>query len=137
MTFSLAGFNTVRREGIELTGNFTATVNADLKVGALEETITVSGASPTVDVQSLTNQTVFTREMLDVLPADVRLRIEAADEDRQALGAIPMLQAGDKTAGVPDRRELLVGDDDQLREVGDGLRRPEPRPGQVEHHIAV
>ena len=69
VTFSLTGFNTVRREGIELTGNFTATVNADLKVGALEETITVSGASPTVDVQSLTNQMVFTREILDVLPA--------------------------------------------------------------------
>src|SRR5262245_59241249 len=38
VTFSLTGFNTVKREGIELTGNFTATVNADLKVGALEET---------------------------------------------------------------------------------------------------
>src|SRR6185503_4532912 len=46
VTFSLTGFRTVRRDGIELTGNFTATVNGDLKVGALEETITVSGASP-------------------------------------------------------------------------------------------
>src|SRR5919106_404581 len=43
VTFTLPGFSTVRREGIELTGNFTATVNAELKVGALEETITVSG----------------------------------------------------------------------------------------------
>src|SRR5688572_2031531 len=69
VTFSLPGFSTVRRDGIELTGNFTATVNGDLKVGALEETITVSGASPLVDVQSLTRQTVFTREVLDALPA--------------------------------------------------------------------
>src|SRR5258708_3976769 len=42
-TFALSGFSTVKRSDIELTGNFTATVNADMKVGALEETITVSG----------------------------------------------------------------------------------------------
>src|SRR5215475_7609968 len=47
--FSLTGFNTVKREGIELAGSFAATVNADLKVGAVEETITVSGAAPIVD----------------------------------------------------------------------------------------
>jgi hypothetical protein len=69
VTFTLTGFSTVKRSGIELSGNFTATVNADMKVGALEETITVSGASPMVDVQSVTKQTVFTREMLDALPA--------------------------------------------------------------------
>src|SRR5262245_36780584 len=56
VTFTLPGFSTVRREGIELTGNFTATVNSDLKVGSIEETVTVSGASPLVDVQSLTKQ---------------------------------------------------------------------------------
>src|SRR2546422_78914 len=43
VTFTLPGFATVRREGIELAGSFTATVNADLRVGALEETITVTG----------------------------------------------------------------------------------------------
>src|ERR1700746_2145836 len=43
VTFSLTGFNTLKRDGIELTGSFTATVNADLKVGALEESITVTG----------------------------------------------------------------------------------------------
>jgi hypothetical protein len=69
VTFTLPGFSVVRREGIELSGNFTATVNTDMKVGALEETITVSGAAPLVDVQSLTRQTVLTRDVLDVLPA--------------------------------------------------------------------
>src|SRR5262245_20915989 len=54
VTFTLAGFSTVRREGIELSGNFTATVNGELKVGSIAETITVSGVSPLVDVQSLT-----------------------------------------------------------------------------------
>src|SRR2546425_3377185 len=46
VAFSLAGFATVKREGIELTTGFTAQVNAELRVGSLEETVTVSGASP-------------------------------------------------------------------------------------------
>ena len=53
VTFSFPGFSTVKREGIELTGSFVATVNGDLKVGALEETVTVTAATPTVDVQSV------------------------------------------------------------------------------------
>jgi hypothetical protein len=69
VTFTLPGFSTVRREGIELTGAFTATINAEMKVGALEETITVSGSTPLVDVQSVTKQTVITRDVIDALPA--------------------------------------------------------------------
>ena len=42
VTFTLGGFSTFKREGIELTSGFTATVNADMKVGALEETVTVT-----------------------------------------------------------------------------------------------
>ena len=68
VTFTLPGFSTVRREGIELSTDFTASINAELKVGALEETITVSGATPLVDMQSVTKQTVLTRETLDALP---------------------------------------------------------------------
>ena len=51
VSFSLTGFSTARREGVALTGAFTATVNAELRLGALEETVTVTGESPTVDVQ--------------------------------------------------------------------------------------
>src|SRR5712691_5476951 len=59
LTFTLPGFNTVKREGIELSGNFVATINTELKVGAREETITVTGETPIVDVQSArTQQTV-------------------------------------------------------------------------------
>src|SRR5687768_7496342 len=54
ITFSLAGFSGIRREGIELSGSFVATVNVEMRLGALEETVTVSGASPVVDVQSAT-----------------------------------------------------------------------------------
>lgn len=68
VTFSLAGFGVVRREGIELTSDFTATVNAEMKVGTLEETITVTGESPIVDTQAITQRHVMTREVLDVLP---------------------------------------------------------------------
>ena len=69
VTFTLAGFKTVRREGIVLEGAFAATVNGDLAVGALEETVTVSGASPVVNLQSTQNQFVIGREVLEVLPA--------------------------------------------------------------------
>src|SRR4030095_265354 len=53
VTFSLPGFSTVIRAGIELTSNFTASVNADMKIGTLEETVTVTGESPIVDTQSI------------------------------------------------------------------------------------
>src|SRR5262245_45603253 len=52
--FTLAGFSTLRREGVELTTGFTATVNAQLAVGGLEETVTVTGAAPVVDTQNVT-----------------------------------------------------------------------------------
>src|SRR5437762_12708246 len=58
VTFSLPGFATVVGEDIDLPAGFTATVNAELRVGGVEETITVSGQSPTVDVQSVRAQTV-------------------------------------------------------------------------------
>jgi hypothetical protein len=53
VTFTLPGFSTMKREGLELTAGFTATVNADMKVGELAETITVSGESPVVDLQNV------------------------------------------------------------------------------------
>jgi hypothetical protein len=69
VTFSLAGFNTFRREGIVLTAGFTATVNADMQVGALEETITVSGAAPLVDTQNVRQQESISAELLNALPS--------------------------------------------------------------------
>jgi hypothetical protein len=66
--FSLPGFSSVRREGIEINTGFTATVNAELKVGAIEETVTVSGSSPVVDLQNVKTQVVMTREIVDAIP---------------------------------------------------------------------
>ena len=68
VTFALSGFSTVKREAIELTGSFAATVNAELKVGAVSETITVTGETPLVDVQSATKQRVLSNEVLTDIP---------------------------------------------------------------------
>ena len=66
--YILAGFQTVRREGVRLTIGFTAAIDVPLKVGALEESITVSGAAPVVDTTSTTATTQFTRESIELLP---------------------------------------------------------------------
>src|SRR3954465_12483172 len=68
VTFSLGGFNTVKRDNVELTSDFTASINGTMKVGAVEETITVTGQSPIVDTQGVTQRTVMTREVLDTVP---------------------------------------------------------------------
>jgi hypothetical protein len=72
VTFTLTGFNTFRREGIELVSGFTATVNADMQVGALEETVTVSGEAPLVDTQNVRKQNVISSDLLDVLPTSTK-----------------------------------------------------------------
>ena len=69
VTFSLAGFSTFKREGIELSAGFTATVNADMKVGTLEETVTVTGQSPLVDTQNARQRTTVSAKVLDELPS--------------------------------------------------------------------
>ena len=69
VTFDAAGFHSMKREGIVLEGAFAAQVNGSLSVGAVEETVTVTGASPIVDTQSTQNQAVLNRQVLDVLPA--------------------------------------------------------------------
>ena len=68
MTFTLAGFNTVRREMVTLAGSANVAVDAELRVGALEETITVTGEAPVVDVQSTTRQTVLDNNTIATLP---------------------------------------------------------------------
>src|SRR2546425_2113862 len=90
VTFTLPGFSTFRRDGIELTTGFTATVNADLRVGTVEETVTVSGAAPVVDVQNVQQQTTITRNTLDTLPI--------AGRPSQFITLIPAANAGSTTS---------------------------------------
>ena len=78
VTFTLTGFSTLRRESVELTTGFTATVNGDLAVGNLAETITVSGAAPMVDTQNTSQQSVFAREVTENLPLGSGIKNYAA-----------------------------------------------------------
>ena len=69
LTFTLPGFATVKRDGVEITGAGVITINQDLKVGDLQETITVTGESPIVDTQSTRRQQIVDDETLKALPA--------------------------------------------------------------------
>ena len=68
VTFTLSGFGTIKREGIVLSGTFIATVNQDMKVGAVTEAVTVSGETPVVDVTSSRNETNFSGDTIADIP---------------------------------------------------------------------
>jgi len=73
VAFTLPGFATFKRDGVELTTGFTAQVNAEMKVGTLAETITVSGEASVVDIQNVRQQTTIARETLDAIPTTKRI----------------------------------------------------------------
>ena len=68
VTFTLTGFNTFKREGIDLPSEFTATVNAEMRLGTVEETITVTGESPVVDTTTAVHTQVLDRDAIDAIP---------------------------------------------------------------------
>jgi hypothetical protein len=68
LTFSLVGFSTLARTGVDVPSDMVVTVNADMKVGALEESLTVTGEAPQVDTQQASRTQVITREVIDALP---------------------------------------------------------------------
>jgi hypothetical protein len=70
VSFTLPGFNVLRREGIELSPNFTATLNVELTLGAVSETISVTGQTPLVDTQNVAQQRVFSKELIDAVPTN-------------------------------------------------------------------
>jgi len=72
VTFTLPGFSTFRREGIELSAGFAATANSDMEIGGLEETVTVTGASPVVDIQNVRSQEVKQMDLVESLPSGGR-----------------------------------------------------------------
>jgi hypothetical protein len=69
LTFTLSGFNAVRREDIELTGTQTLTIPVQMNVGGVQETISVTGDSPVVDVQNVRREVVIDRELVEAIPA--------------------------------------------------------------------
>ena len=84
MTFTLSGFATIKREGVELTGAGVTTINADMRVGAVSETVTVTGETPVVDIQTSTKrEVVLSNEVLAAVPASRTLRQRPGDGARR------------------------------------------------------
>lgn len=104
VTFTLQGFSTLRREGIELTVGFTATVNADMAVGAIGETITVTGATPVVDVTNASTQSVLRTETMNQLPSGAKNLMSYA---ALTLGAMPSSAGRNDVGG--DKGEQATG----------------------------
>jgi len=112
LTFTLTGFSNVRRDGLELAGSRIVTIDAQLSVGGVQETVTVSGETPVVDIQSSAKQQVMSDEIIAALPAG------RSHYDLAAL--VPVVRCRSPTARR-DLRVLYLG-----RSVrGDG--RPDPR----------
>jgi Carboxypeptidase regulatory-like domain len=70
LTAKLTGFNLVKREGIEVSGTSTLTIPVVMKVGTLEETITVTGETPVVDVQTAQRETVLSADVVSAIPGN-------------------------------------------------------------------
>ena len=161
ITFSLQGFSTLVREGVELTGGGVTTINAELRVGAVAESVTVTGETPVVDVQSARQQTVLSGDVVRALPASRgygnylaaipghpgdRLQHRRRDEHQLLHRPRRPRQRGRR----PDRRherrlavqrrrrvQLRLRHEQRDRSPGVDLRRPgRGRPGRavVQHH---
>src|SRR5712691_8915822 len=70
LTFRLSGFNIVKREGIELSGTAALTIPIEMRVGALAETVTVTGETPVVDVQTTQRETVLSADVVSTIPGN-------------------------------------------------------------------
>jgi hypothetical protein len=119
MTFTLGGFNTVVREGIELRGAFTATVNAELQVGTIEDKITVTGASPIVDIQNVRQQRILSKDVIDTLPTARTplalsvlvpgVTVTAADHDVGGTNTVRISTATVHGSRAQEYRQLIDG----------------------------
>ncbi len=91
ITFSLTGFSTVKREGLEVRTNFTSNVDGELRVGAVQETITVTGESPIVDIQSSAQTRTMTDQAFKELPS--------GGSWIQMAALVPAIRAGNTDVG--------------------------------------
>src|SRR5918992_560071 len=86
VSFKLPGFATIVRDGIALEANFTAPINVEMRVGALEESITVTGESPVVDVQTSSRREVVSQDLIESLPTGRNFQLIA--------GTVPAVSTG-------------------------------------------
>ncbi len=101
VTFTLPGFATLVREGIQLEANFTAPINVQMKIGGLEETVTVSGMSPVVDVQTTSRREVLSREVQESLPSARTFQI--------AMQSLPAVTAQNAKFDVGGNQQVHLG----------------------------
>ena len=107
VTFSLVGFAPLKREGVELSGSFTANVSAELKVGGLEESITVSADSPIVDIKNVVQQRVLPAEFRDLLPSGRSVQQMAQTLPGMVVAAGAGRPSGQDVGGVSAERNTL------------------------------
>ena len=120
VTFTLPGFNQVRREGVQVAAGFTATIDADMRVGAVEETVTVTGESPIVDLQSAAQTRSVSAEIFKQLPSSgswlqMAALMPAVRASIQDVGGILGDQTGAQVSAHGSRAEDGVSMLDGLR----------------------
>ena len=115
------------RDEVELAGNTTSPINVDLKVGALEESVTVSGQSPLVDVQNAQRTQVVEREVIDALPTTRNMQsvgsiVPGVKLSRPDVGGSQgMEQTYMRTHGADDRHTSMQVDGMSVNSsMGDG-----------------
>jgi hypothetical protein len=124
VTFTLTGFNASKREGVDLLANFTAPVNAELKVGSITETVTVTAQSPLIDVQSAAQTRAVTPEIIRAMPiGGTMYQLAAMNPGVTIVGGAAVVDVGG-ASGSPVQAQLsshgsATGDEVQLL---DGLR---------------
>ena len=130
VSFTLSGFSTLRREGLDLPAEFTATVNGELTVGLVGETITVSGEAPTVDLRSSRAQVQFAQETLQSLPGTGRLATLSAiipgatlrrENDRGVGGLSDRTQTAYSVHGAPEAQPVVDGMNHQVASLTSGV----------------
>ena len=126
VTFSLAGFRTVRREAIRISAAFTATINVELQVGAIEESLTVTGESPLVDVRNSVSQSVMNRETLDTIPTgrdpfSVGQLIPGVTTNTPDVGGTQIMQQPTlQVHGSASQDDVFMVDNVQIQHMGFG-----------------
>jgi len=147
VTFSLSGFNTWRREGVEVSPGFTATIDSDMRVGNIQETITVTGESPVVDIQSAAQRRAVTdtqrERVLKPQPGEaVAERPGVHGDERRAdvqQGALrqraPVREADGNARRVGDH--VMVGEDVARRVDDESSTRAAPRHVPLRTRCAI
>src|SRR5688572_26699255 len=120
VTFTLPGFNTTRREAVEVSIGFTASIDADLRIGAIEETVTVTGESPIVDVQSASQTRSVTAEQFKEIPSSgswiqMAALVPAVRASNQDVGGVLGDQTGATVSAHGSRAQDGVSMIDGLR----------------------